>query len=78
MTEDTPENQSNIGLLFETTEFTVTPGGSVEIPVVMVNNGDEASYFELSIGGIPTSWVQSQTIVRQLAPGENLEVSVYA
>jgi Tol biopolymer transport system component len=76
MTEHTPESGSSVGLLFEKTEFSVVPGGSVTIPVVVVNHRETEEYVELSVGGIPTSWVKTPTVVRQLGPGERQEVSV--
>jgi hypothetical protein len=76
MTENPPENQGQVGLLLETTEFSVIPGGSVSIPVVLVNQGDAEEYFELSVVGIPTAWVQTPRIVRLLAAGQRQEVSV--
>ena len=56
MTENTPENHSQIGLLVETTEYSMIPGGSVTVSVVLVNEGEHDQYIELAIGGIPTAW----------------------
>ena len=76
MTEETPENQNHVGMMIETTEYSVIPGGSITIKVELINRGEEMEYFEVSMGGIPTAWIQTPPVVRHLAPGERQDVLI--
>ncbi|MBN1149437.1 MAG: PD40 domain-containing protein [Anaerolineales bacterium] len=76
MTGRSPEDTGQVGLIVETTEFTVTPGGNIHIPVALVNEGSGDDYFEISVIGIPKSWASAPQPVVRLAPGQRGELSV--
>ena len=66
--------QGRIGVLLESTQFSVAPGSNVDISVILLNQGLEEDYFKLSIEGIPSNWVSTPTPVIRLSPGEQEEV----
>jgi TolB protein len=68
------EIQGRIGVLMESVQFTVAPGSSTEIPIVLLNQGLVEDNFKLSIEGLPVSWVSTSSPVTRLAPGEQKEV----
>jgi len=56
--------------------FFVTPGGSVTVPFRMLNRTEREDYFEVTVRGIPTTWVIMDLPVLHLAPGEEREASL--
>ncbi len=64
------ELEGRIGVLMHSNQFTVTPGGSVTIPIVLRNQGLEADNFRVGVEGIPTSWVSTTSPTTNLEPGE--------
>jgi Tol biopolymer transport system component len=70
------EIQGRIGVLAETTQFTLAVGGSVAIPLVLSNQGLVADTFRLNVNGIPASWISTSTPSVRLGPGEQREVVV--
>lgn len=65
-----------IGLLLAATEFSVVPGRSVSIPLVLLNQGLDADTFALSVEGIPSAWVYAASAAVSLAPGRQQEVTL--
>jgi len=70
------EVQGRIGLLLPATRFSVAPGGSVAIPLVLLNQGLDADTFALAVDGIPSAWVFAPTAAVSLAPGQQQEVTL--
>ncbi len=73
MAANAPEEPAQIGLHLEINEFSVTPGGSVTVPIDVVNLSSESDYFEVSLVGIPSAWLTAPSNVIQLGPGEKRE-----
>jgi hypothetical protein len=65
-----------IGLLLAATEFPVAPGESVAIPLVLFNQGLERDVVNLSVEGIPSSWVSASLASVPLFPGQQQEVTL--
>ena len=65
-----------IGLLLAATEFPVTPGDSVAIPLVLFNQGLEGDLVNLAVEGIPSSWVSASAASIRLSPGQQREVTL--
>ena len=65
-----------IGMLLAATEFSVVPGGSTTIPLVLLNQGLDADTFTLSVEGIPSAWVYAPVATVSLAPGQQQEVTL--
>lgn len=70
------EVQGRIGVLMETTQFTVAPGSSTNVPIVLINRGLENDNFRLAIEGLPISWVSSPSPLTKLESGEEKETSL--
>ena len=67
------EIQGRVGVLMETTQFTVAPDSSTTVPIVVTNRGLELDSFRLAVEGIPISWVSSSSPQTKLGPGEEKE-----
>jgi len=70
------EVQGRIGLLLAASEFSVVPGESVTIPVVLINHGLEDDVLQLRVEGIPVAWVTTTAATVRLAPGQQKEVDL--
>jgi Tol biopolymer transport system component len=56
--------------------FSVTPGSSVTVPFRLINRTGINDYFEISVRGIPSTWVVLEVPVIHLADGEQRETSL--
>jgi uncharacterized membrane protein len=65
-----------IGLLLAATEFPVVPGERMDIPLVLFNQGLERDVINLSVEGIPGSWVYASSASVALSPGQQQEVTL--
>jgi hypothetical protein len=74
MQEPLSGEQGRIGIQVETTSFAVTPGGSINIPVILSNHGLEGDVLTLAVDGIPSSWVYTSSASTLLTPGQAQEV----
>jgi hypothetical protein len=70
------EVPGRIDLLLPATEFSVAPGASLSIPLVLRNQGLDADTFLLSVEGIPSSWVYAPSAAIPLSPGQQREASI--
>jgi hypothetical protein len=70
------EVQGRIGLLMASTEFSVAPGSSVSVPITLINQGLEADTFQLSVEGIPASWVSTTSSLTYLSPGSQRDIEL--
>jgi hypothetical protein len=70
------EVPGRIGLLLPATEFSVAPGQSTAIPVILLNRGLERDVFRLSVDRIPSTWVYTATPTITLSPGQQQEVTL--
>lgn len=72
-----PYQQSgSVGLRIDASQFTVTPGDTLSIPVVVINQGAYDETFHLSVDGISPDWVSLPVAALRLMPGEAREVAV--
>lgn len=70
------EVQGRIGVLMESVQYTVAPGSSTTISIVLLNQGLVEDNFRLSIEGVPVSWVSTSSPVTRLSPTEQKEVTL--
>lgn len=66
----TSPNQPEIKISIQTDQFSVAPGGKLEIPLVISNEGSAADQVRISVEGIPLIWVSTEQQVVLLQPGE--------
>ncbi|MCK4725286.1 MAG: hypothetical protein KAT29_05780, partial [Anaerolineales bacterium] len=74
--DNTNQVPKNIGLQVDAVEYTVVPGRTTDISIAIINLGAETDYFEISVRGIPSTWVAISEQVSQLAPQEQRTVHV--
>jgi uncharacterized membrane protein/type II secretory pathway pseudopilin PulG len=72
----TYQAEGRIAILLESTQFSVVPGKSVTVPLVLANQGLEADTLRLMVEGIPTAWVSTPSAAIQLPAGEQARVSL--
>jgi len=65
-----------IGLLLPATEYSVTPGEALTIPLILLNRGIDEDAFSIAVEGIPTAWVSTPTPTVRLAPGRQRETTL--
>lgn len=70
------EVQGRIGVLMHSNQFTVTPGGTITIPIVLRNQGLEKDTFRLAIQGISTAWVSTPSPTISLDAGEQKGITI--
>jgi len=65
-----------IGVMLGALQFAVTPGNSIEIPILLQNRGDETDSFRLEVGGLPANWVSLNTTLVRLEPNTSAEIEL--
>ena len=63
-----------IGAMLGSIYFSVVPGSSITIPILLQNNGLKEDVFQLSIDGIPANWISTNAIFTKLGPSESQEI----
>ena len=76
MTNFSSEEQKRVGIYLETKSYSVAPGGSVSIPIILLNTGGEEDYFEVALKGIPEEWVSIPMHLINIFPGEKKEFAI--
>lgn len=70
------QSRGRIGILLGSIHFSVSPGSSITIPVLLQNRGLEEDSFRLSVEGLPAGWISTNSAVTQLAPSSSKEVQI--
>ena len=70
------ESKGRVAVHMASRKVLVPPGGSVSVPLVLLNGGDEADFFKLSVQGIPSSWVSLPSPVVRIREGEQRDVAL--
>lgn len=68
------QSRGRIGVMLGAIHFSVTPGTSIEIPILLQNRGDEEDGFRLNVTGLPAHWITSNSTVTRLDPGSSAEI----
>ena len=76
MSEPHNDKLPHIGISIKDKRFSLIPGKSIEIPVHIQNQGHSEDDIELSVRGIPISWVSTTTPVSRLFPGEEKDITL--
>jgi heat shock protein HslJ len=66
--------QAGITLAAQTDQFSVAPGNTLEIPLIITNEGSKPDQVRISVEGIPLVWVSAEQQVVLLQPGEQAQV----
>lgn len=70
------QSAGRIGLTLGAIEFAVTPGNSLEIPMLLQNRGEETDSFRLDVSGLPATWVSSNSTLTRLEPNTTVEIQL--
>ena len=68
------QSGGRIGVALGSIYFSVTPGSSITIPVLLQNHGLQDDVFQLSIEGLPANWISTNAIFTKLQPSESQEI----
>ena len=68
--------EGRVGLFLESSQLTVEPGNSITSSVVLLNQGPVVEHFNVSVDGIPASWLPALPPPTQLMPGQQQEVKL--
>ena len=71
-----PLDNRHITIQIEATDYAVEPGNGLTLPLLLHNHSAQDDLFELSVQGIPSTWVSVPSPVVRLAAGERQEVFV--
>jgi hypothetical protein len=66
--------EGQVAIRLESADLTVAPGSSVNVPVTLHNLSATDGSFEISVRGIPGTWVSVPAPVMRLAAGEQRQV----
>jgi len=64
------------GFAVEPDNLTVLPGGRVTITGLLTNRSAEPAAYQVSVSGVPSSWITVPTPICRLYPGEQNEVRI--
>lgn len=68
------QSGGRIGVMLGSIYFSVVPGSTVAIPVLLQNHGLKADVFELNVEGIPANWISTNVIFTPLEPSKSHEI----
>jgi len=63
-----------IGISLGSIYFSVVPGSSVTIPVLLQNHGLRVDVFQLNVEGIPAGWITTNAVLTKLEPSRSKEI----
>ena len=69
-------DQEKLLLKTEADQYSVAPGGSLEIPLVLTNRGEAPDQVRIIAEGIPLAWVSTRQPVLMLQPGEERQITL--
>ncbi len=68
------EIQGRIGVMIDSTQFSVAPGSSMDVNILLNNQGLVDDEFRLAVDGIPANWISTSSPLTLIAAGEEKEV----
>ncbi len=68
------QSAGRIGVALGSIYFSVAPGSSVTVPVLLQNHGLKEDAFQLNIEGIPASWISTNAVVTTLQASGSHEI----
>jgi len=70
------EVEGRIGVMLEATQFSVSPGSSTVVQMLLHNQGLVDDQFRLSVDGLAAGWLSTTSPVTELRAGEQRKVSL--
>jgi len=68
------ESEGRIGVLLGSVNFSVVPGTSITVPMILRNHGINDDSFMLSVEGIPANWVTTTSPQTRVSAGKNKQI----
>lgn len=68
------ESEGRIGVLLGSVNFSVVPGTSITVPMILKNHGINEDSFSLSVEGIPPNWVTTTSPMTRVAAGQSKQI----
>lgn len=68
------QSRGRIGVMLGAIHFAVTPGSTIDVPILLQNRGEEEDGFRMKITGLPAIWVSSNSTLTRLEPGASTEI----
>ena len=65
------ESEGRIGVLLGSVNFSVVPGTSITVPMILKNHGINEDSFILSVEGIPSNWVTTTSPLTRVPAGQS-------
>ncbi|MGB7873072.1 MAG: hypothetical protein WBL25_01720 [Anaerolineales bacterium] len=66
-------SSGRIGVMLGSIHFSIAPGSNIHIPILLQNRGSVEDSFQLSVKGIPASWVSTNSSLTRLDPSKSKE-----
>jgi TolB protein len=70
------QSMGRIGVLLGSIYFSISPGSSIDIPIILQNRGTQQDGFQLNVEGISPGWVSTNSAFTKLEPGASKEVQI--
>jgi len=68
------QSKGRIGVMLGSVHFSISPGSSINIPILLHNRGLKEDSFQLSVKGIPANWVSTNSTLTRLEPSSSKEI----
>jgi len=68
------QSKGRIGVMLGSVHFSISPGSSIHIPILLQNRGLKEDSFQLSVKGIPANWVSTNSTLTRLEPSSSKEI----
>jgi Tol biopolymer transport system component len=69
-------SRGRIGIMLGSIHFSISPGSSITIPLLLQNRGLEEDNFRLSVEGIPAGWISTNSALTQLESSSSKEIQI--
>ncbi len=70
------QSRGRIGVLLGSLQYPIIPGSTLHIPILLQNRGLEEDTFRLSLAGIPSNWISTNSALTRLEPSASKEIMV--
>ncbi len=70
------QSRGRIGIMLGAIHFAVTPGTSIDIPIILQNRGEEEDSFRLNVTGLPAHWISTNATLTRLEPKASAEIQL--
>ena len=69
-------DQETIILTTNDSQYSIAPGGSLKLPVIITNQGRTQDRLRVGVEGIPVFWVSTEHQIVLLQPGEQQQITL--